>query len=75
MHFYHLPTKSIEMFAKHQVYFIIKKFLKKYPEFETVEIYIPENVKGTYDEVGGFTIDYNEDILDGFYIAKIRKKR
>ena len=53
----------------------IKKFLKKYPEFETAEIYIPENVKGTYDEVGGFTIDYNEDILDGFYIAKIRKKR
>ena len=53
----------------------IKKFLKKYPEFETAEIYIPENVKGTYDEAGGFTIDYNEDILDGFYIAKIRKKR
>lgn len=53
----------------------IKRFLEKYPEFETAEVYIPENVKGTYDEAGGFTIDYNEDILDGFYIAKIRKKR
>ncbi len=29
MHFYHLPTQGIEMFAKHQVYFIIKKFSKK----------------------------------------------
>lgn len=53
----------------------IGKFLEKYPEFETTELYIPENVNGTYDEFGGFTIDYHEDILDGFYIAKLRKKR
>lgn len=53
----------------------IKKFLEKYPQFESAPLYIPENVKGTYDEAGGFVIDYNEDILDGFYIAKIRKKR
>ena len=52
----------------------IKRFLEKYPEFETVELYIPENVNGTYDSVGGFTVDYKEDILDGFYIVKLRKK-
>jgi 16S rRNA (cytosine967-C5)-methyltransferase len=51
----------------------IKKFLDKYPQFETAELYIPENVNGTYDSVGGFTVDYNEDILDGFYIVKLRK--
>lgn len=53
----------------------IEKFLNKYPEFETVKLYIPENVNGTYDKFGGFTIDYHEDILDGFYIVKLRKKR
>lgn len=52
----------------------IKKFLDKHPEFKTVKLYIPENVGGNYDEVGGFTIDYNEDILDGFYIAKLVKR-
>lgn len=51
----------------------IKKFLEKYPNFETVELYIPENVNGNYDNVGGFTVDYKEDILDGFYIVKLKK--
>lgn len=52
----------------------IKRFLEKYPEFKTVQLYIPENVNGTYDSVGGFTVDYKEDILDGFYIVKLSKK-
>lgn len=52
----------------------IKKFLEKYPEFETVELYIPEGVEGSYDEFGGFTVDYKEEILDGFYIAKLRRR-
>ena len=52
----------------------IKKFLEKYPNFETVELYIPENVNGSYDNVGGFTVDYKEDILDGFYIVKLIRK-
>lgn len=52
----------------------IKKFLEKYPEFETSKLYIPENVNGTYDCVGGFTVDYKEEILDGFYIAKLKKR-
>ena len=53
----------------------IKKFLEKYPNFETVELYIPENVNGSYDNVGGFTVDYKEDILDGFYIVKNKKNK
>ena len=53
----------------------IKKFLEKYPNFETVELYIPENVNGSYDNVGGFTVDYKEDILDGFYIVKLKKNK
>ena len=52
----------------------IKKFLDKYPEFESTKLYIPENVNGTYDEVGGFTVDYKEDVLDGFYIVKLKKR-
>lgn len=53
----------------------IKKFLEKYPNFETVELYILENVNGSYDNVGGFTVDYKEDILDGFYIVKLKKNK
>lgn len=53
----------------------IKKFLEKYPNFETVELYIPENVNGSYDNVGGFTVDYKENILDGFYIVKLKKNK
>lgn len=53
----------------------IKKFLEKYPNFETVELYIPENVNGSYDNVGGFTVNYKEDILDGFYIVKLKKNK
>lgn len=49
----------------------IRKFLEKYPDFKTTELYIPENVNGTFDNVGGFTVDYKEDILDGFYIVKL----
>ncbi|WP_101473414.1 16S rRNA (cytosine(967)-C(5))-methyltransferase RsmB [Fusobacterium sp.] len=52
----------------------IKKFINKYPNFKTEKLYIPDNVNGTYDDIGGFTIDYNEDILDGFYIVKLVKK-
>ena len=52
----------------------IKKFLDKYPEFVTTDLYIPENVNGSFDSVGGFTVDYKEDVLDGFYIVKLKKR-
>ncbi len=52
----------------------IRKFLEMRDDFETVEINIPSNVNGTFDEFGGFKIDYTEEIMDGFYIIKLRKK-
>lgn len=52
----------------------IKKFLDKYPEFVTTDLYIPKNVNGSFDNVGGFTVDYKEDVLDGFYIVKLKKR-
>lgn len=52
----------------------IKRFLDRHPEFKTAELYIPKNINGSYDSVGGFTVDYKEDILDGFYIVKLKKK-
>jgi 16S rRNA (cytosine967-C5)-methyltransferase len=38
-----------------------------------MKIEIPENVSGFYDEFGGFQIDYTEDVLDSFYIIKMKK--
>ena len=52
----------------------VKKFLENNPQFETVKFEVPENVNGDFDEFGGFTINYKEEILDNFYIAKFRKK-
>ncbi len=52
----------------------VKKFLENNPDFEPVPFEIPENVNGDFDEFGGFTINYKEEILDNFYIAKFRKK-
>lgn len=52
----------------------ISKFLNNNPEFESIKIDIPYNVKGEFDEVNGFLINYEEEILDNFYIAKLRKK-
>ena len=52
----------------------VAKFLANHPNFESVKVQIPENVQGEYDEVGGFLINYQEEIVDNFYIAKIIKK-
>lgn len=52
----------------------IIKFLNNHPNFESVKVEIPENVSGEYDEVGGFLINYQEEIVDNFYISKIIKK-
>lgn len=51
----------------------IKKFLENNPNFKTVPFNVPENVNGEFDEVGGFLINYKEEILDNFYIAKLKK--
>ncbi len=49
------------------------KFLAENPNFEAVAIELPGNVKGKFDHLGGFNIDYTEEHLDGFYIIKFRK--
>jgi 16S rRNA (cytosine967-C5)-methyltransferase len=52
----------------------IGKFLMAHSNFTVEKLYIPDNVKGTYDRYGGFLIDHQEDMLDGFYIAKLKMK-
>ncbi|WP_427169950.1 16S rRNA (cytosine(967)-C(5))-methyltransferase RsmB [Fusobacterium nucleatum] len=51
----------------------IKKFLEDRKEFKVEKLYIPENVLGDYDSLGGFCINYKEEIMDNFYIIKLKK--
>lgn len=51
----------------------IKKFLKERKQFKVEKLYIPENVSGDYDKLGGFCINYKEEIMDNFYIIKLKK--
>ena len=50
-----------------------KWFLETHPNFESIQLQIPENVAGTYDDCGGFSIDYQEEVVDSFYMIKWRK--
>ena len=51
----------------------IEKFLKEREEFKVEKLYIPENISGDYDKLGGFCINYKEEIMDNFYIIKLVK--
>ena len=51
----------------------IEKFLEERKEFKVEKLYIPENVSGDYDKLGGFCINYKEEIMDNFYIIKLKK--
>lgn len=51
----------------------IEKFLKEREEFKVEKLYIPENVIGDFDSLGGFCINYKEEIMDNFYIIKLIK--
>ena len=51
----------------------IKKFLEERKEFKVEKLYIPENVSGDYDNLGGFCLNYKEEIMDNFYIIKLKK--
>jgi len=51
----------------------IKKFLEERKEFKVEKLYLPENVLGDYDKLGGFCINYKEEIMDNFYIIKLKK--
>ncbi|WP_448820199.1 16S rRNA (cytosine(967)-C(5))-methyltransferase RsmB [Cetobacterium sp.] len=51
----------------------IIKFLNNHKNFSVVKFTLPQNVNGHFDSIGGFLIDYTEEILDNFYIIKLRK--
>lgn len=53
----------------------IKKFLEDRKEFKVEKLYIPENVSGDYDKLGGFCINYKEEIMDNFYIIKLKREK
>ena len=52
----------------------IKKFLEERKEFKVEKLHIPESVLGDYDKLGGFSINYKEEIMDNFYIIKLVKE-
>ena len=51
----------------------IEKFLEERKEFKVEKLHIPESVLGVYDKLGGFYINYKEEIMDNFYIIKLKK--
>lgn len=51
----------------------VEKFLNNHKNFSVQKFEMPENVNGHFDKIGGFLIDYTEEILDNFYIIKLRK--
>ena len=52
----------------------VEKFLNERKEFKVKVLNIPENVSGEYDKLGGFSINYKEEIMDNFYIIKLTKE-
>lgn len=61
-------------FSKNENTNNLEYFLEKYNDLEVEEVKIPNNVKTIKDEFGGVYISYENKYLDGFYIAKLRKK-
>ena len=61
-------------FSKNENTNNLQYFLEKYEDLEIMEVEIPENIDNTRDEFGGIYISYKNEYLDGFYIAKLRKK-
>ena len=52
----------------------VEKFFNERKEFKVKALNIPENVSGEYDKLGGFSINYKEEIMDNFYIIKLIKE-
>ena len=61
-------------FSKNENTNNIQYFLEKYEDLEIMEVEIPKNIDNIRDEFGGIYISYKNKYLDGFYIAKLRKK-
>ena len=60
-------------FSKNENTNNVKYFLEKYKNLEIKEAAIPKNIKILKDEFGGVYISYENEYLDGFYIAKFKK--
>ncbi|WP_456083546.1 16S rRNA (cytosine(967)-C(5))-methyltransferase RsmB [Leptotrichia sp.] len=58
-------------FSKNENTNNLEYFLEKYNDLEVEEVKIPNNVKTIKDEFGGVYISYENEYLDGFYIAKL----
>ena len=61
-------------FSKNENTNNIQYFLEKYEDLEILEVEIPENIENIRDEFEGVYISYKNEYMDGFYIAKLRKK-
>mgnify|MGYP000949635697 FL=1 len=61
-------------FSKNENTNNIQYFLEKYEDLEILEVEIPEDIEHIRDEFGGVYISYKNKYMDGFYIAKLRKK-
>ena len=61
-------------FSKNENTNNIQYFLQKYKDLEILEVEIPEDIEHIIDEFGGVYISYKNKYMDGFYIAKLRKK-
>ena len=61
-------------FSKNENTNNIQYFLEKYKDLEILEVEIPEDIENIRDEFGGVYISYKNKYMDGFYIAKLRKK-
>ena len=61
-------------FSKNENTNNIQYFLEKYEDLEILEVDIPEDIEHIRDEFGGVYISYKNKYMDGFYIAKLRKK-
>ena len=61
-------------FSKNENTNNIQYFLEKYKDLEILEVEIPEDIEHIRDEFGGVYISYKNKYMDGFYIAKLRKK-
>ena len=61
-------------FSKNENTNNIQYFLEKYEDLEIMQVEIPENIENIRDEFGGVYISYKNKYMDGFYIAKLRKK-
>ena len=60
-------------FSKNENTNNVKYFLEKYKNLEIKEVAIPKNIKILKDDFGGVYISYENEYLDGFYIAKFKK--